>query len=449
MISTFNTFVFTVLSLLSLALFNDYAVYYGIALISFSPGVIFFLLSIRGRRYFDIFSPLFALPAAFGLVYGLGAIRYINENDTYSSELVVYPTLGLFTYFIAVIFSSKIRLNISPFFLRNYGILPAKLALYISVLICLVAAVIMVSKVGMPFLYEDKLDARLDARAIVSSNIIYLIRVGFLGFYIYLASAMHYKNLHTINWPYMGSLFILISFLNFIPGWRGPIFLFLLTCIIIYHYQFSKINPKKAIFFGFMLVIIMLAWGFIRIMTHPDAIGILENYEEMTSSPLGVFLIWSTYQFSVYTLGFRTILDLFSLGGNSFMYGGVFGLTLSTLKPGKQETLGEVIKDEANLQFSGAGLNPTILGDAYADAGMIGIVIYMSIIGFIVGRLYKIIKLTNSVTSVVFYAYITTMLILSVFTGVLSQASYAFHLIILFTIFILMGLLRKKNAGNL
>jgi len=449
MISTFNTFMLTALGLLLLALFNDYVVYFGIALISLSPGVMFFLLSIRGRRYFDVFSPLFVFPATFGLVYGLGAIRYINENDAYSSELVVYPIIGLFTYFIAVIFSSKIRLKTSPFFLRNYGILPAKLALYISVLVCLVAAIIMVYKVGMPFLYEDKLDARLDARAIVSSNIIYLIRIGFLGFYIYLASTMHYKNLHTINWPYMGFLFILISFLNFIPGWRGPIFLFLLTCLIIYHYKFSKINPKKAIFFGFMLITIMLVWGFIRIITHPDATDILENYEGMISLPLGVFLIWSTYQFSVYTLGFRTILDHFSLGENSFMYGGVFGLTLSTLQPGKQETLGEVIKDEANLQFSGAGLNPTILGDAYADAGIIGVVIYMSIVGFIVGRLYKIVRLSNSITSVVFYAYITTMLILSVFTGILSQASYVFHLIVLFTIFILLGILRKQTGGNL
>lgn len=437
MVSISNSFyIILIISLIISCAFNfDNGWRMGAIFIGLNPIICYFCLSKKGKAYFDAFSPLWIFPSVLGLVYGFGALEFMNENPIYVARLVGFPFVGLLFYYCFMLFvvtqtiKEESHIKVAS---NNLDI--SRILFWILLLIASVAALIMVIKVGMPFLYEDKLDDRLNARAIVSSNIIYLIRISFIGFYIYLASIFHSNsNLLKIEKLWIILIFSYITFINIIPGWRGPIFIFLFNSLAIYHYKYKKLNMKKTVGYGILFMVLLLGWGFARIYFQPGGSFWIYHAQKYSDSIFVVFLYWSVYQFSVYSLGFLTILKLFLNGG--YLFGGVFGLTLATLAPGKQETLGEIIKNKAGFTFAGAGLNPTIMGDAYADGGLLGIMIYMSTIGIIMGITFSKMKANPSVFNVVLYSYLTTCIVLGTMTGLLSQASYAFHLLVLLSSF--------------
>lgn len=402
-------------------------------LIGALPLIIHICLSSRGRYYFDPFSPLHIFPATYGLVYGLGALRYVNENDPTATRIVTFALMGIACYMAvaSIVFSRTLAISSGNHTIRNKKEAGAARIVLVALLSSsLLAAIYMVSKVGMPFLYEDKLDARLAARDIVSSNVIYIMRTSFIGFYIYLACTLNENHkLTNAKTAILVSLFALICFINIIPGWRGPIFLFAFNSAMIVHYRYAKLNLTKAATYGGLLVLAMLAWGFVRVIYNPNELLIITELYAITDSILVIFLLWSAYQFSVYTLGFKTVLEIFS--SDPHLLGGVFLMTASTLAPGKQDTLGELIKERGGFDFAGAGLNPTILGDAYADFGAAGIAIYMALSSFILCTSYKRMRRTPSPKNTAIYAYLTTCFVLGSLTGILSQASYTFHLLVL------------------
>lgn len=399
------------------------------------------VLEAVGNKSFDIFSPLFILTIAFALVFWVGAIRYIDSQLDNISLYIYYACLS-YGFFCLGFVSSKPSLKNKPDI--NISSLNRKILVIITLFVSFLATIYMIKKVGIPAFYGDKLNARLEAREIVTSYVIYLIRVS--QFSVYFALSYALISLHNssskiyFNKNLMSSAFILILSLviNFLPGWRGPVFLVLFSCLLLWHYLYRRIS-----FLGFLIsmtsgFLVAFGWGFWRIASSAKGVGSLAYLDSDGNIGL-VFVEWVSYQFSAYFLGFITVIDNFSKG-NYLGFGGVYLLTLKTILPGKQDTFGEVLKDTADLAFDGGGLNPTLLGESYADFGIVSLIAYMLIFGWLLGKLYKSMIVNSRVSELILYAYLLPVCTLSVFTGLLSQASYSFHLVVLLSMFLFMKL---------
>lgn len=401
---------------------------------SFSSSLLLVLANIlksaSGNKGIDLFSPYTSLPVVFIFILGAGSLRYILEDRVNVDLYYLIISIALFSYYKGVWTALQMGHATKEFKYKRIKFI----ILFVFIGLASVSALaILVAKVGIPFLYADKIQGRVEARQIVSSWVIYVIRDAQFLLYFYAA----YISIFIDKAKFKHKLTILliaiaVVLINLAPGWRGPVFIILLNCVIIYHYYRRRFSAFKLISISLLAAFIMLAWGFFRLYTSPDgseSLDFLSNYADDVQS---LFIIWSAFQFSVYPLGALTILDIFP-DSRDFLTGGVLLMTFATALPGKQETLGEVLQEWAPFSFIGDGLNPTIIGEAFADFGIVGVLVYMYLYGFLLGRLY--IRCTNSGSrdpiNVIVYAYFLTSLTLGTLTGVLSQASYLFHAMVL------------------
>lgn len=391
------------------------------------------------QKKFDAFSPIYILTIAFMLAFWVGAIRYINSNAYDVNEYIYYAFVAYNCFCIGFLLSKakqKKQLDI------HLGGVNRQLVIWGALIVAVIASSYMVAKVGIPALYDDKFTAKLEARELVSSYVIYLIRVAQFSIYFALAHALvcavesgkrvcFSKRL----WFAMFILSVVVG-LNFLPGWRGPIILILFSCLLIWHYLYKKITLSMFVVLSAVGFLVVFGWGFWRIVSSVKGIESL-SYINTNNNIVWIFFEWVSYQFSAYFLGLITVVDNFS-SSNYLGFAGVYKMTWMTILPGKQDTFGEMIKDDAGFLYEGGGLNPTIIGESYADLGIISLIGYMLIFGWFIGKIYKNMILNERVLDVIMYAYILPVFTIGVFTGVLAQASYSFHFLVLLIVTVIM-----------
>lgn len=102
----------------------------------------------------------------------------------------------------------------------------------------------------------------------------------------------------------------------------------------------------------------------------------------------------------------------------------VFQQTLETFLPGQQLSFDQTLKSLSYSTFEGDGLNATLLGEAYADFGTVGIIVYCAGFGALSGITYK--RVCNRPTHfrLIEHGFVMSVLILGTLTGIFGQAIY-------------------------
>ena len=157
-----------------------------------------------------------------------------------------------------------------------------------------------------------------------------------------------------------------------------------------------------------------------------------------------MFLAYSVLQFTVYPSNFATYLDAFP-AILPFEHGYSFIRAVSTVLPGHQDLLDEFVKAKLNLEFLGGGINPTILGELYANFGFAGIV-GMSVYGALITFLFYNMMRNRTGINVIAYSYGLVSLLLSLIGGFFSFFLYFYYIIVIIAVHITTS--TKKLAVN-
>jgi hypothetical protein len=91
------------------------------------------------------------------------------------------------------------------------------------------------------------------------------------------------------------------------------------------------------------------------------------------------------------------------------------------------------VKAKLNLQFLGGGINPTILGELYANFGLVGIV-GMSVYGALITFLFYNMTRNRSGINVIAYCYGLVSLLLSLIGGFFSFFLYFYYIIVIIAV---------------
>lgn len=164
-------------------------------------------------------------------------------------------------------------------------------------------------------------------------------------------------------------------------GYRSFVIKLILNGIIVYSYL-RNFNISKLKLFALALVvfIILSLIGFYRISG-----GIVRSWTEFEFTISQA--IWSL--FVRYAVTLQLVMSFFQ-NGQPFMFGESYLLTLDTVRPGNQLHFGFWLRDRLGLSLRSEGpVDPTIVGEFYANFGWPGIFTGMYIMGFGLRAVYR------------------------------------------------------------
>jgi len=227
---------------------------------------------------------------------------------------------------------------------------------------------------------------------------------------------------------------------------RHDIFTFLIGSVVIYNFAWKKVGVSKLIAILLIGLIFLMSVGFYRLATLSYVSPEKDFLVKVAGPNPGLmFITYIILQFTNYPSNFAIYLDTFPKV-LPFEWGYSFVRAVSTILPGHQELLDEYVKSQLKLDFLGGGINPTLLGELYANFGYAGLAV-MSIYGAIITFLFhKMLKYRNGIY-VISYAYGISCLLLATVGGFFSHFLYFYYMVVI--AFMNFMLKRKRFFGGL
>jgi len=383
----------------------------------------------------DAFSPMVFFPVFFFLVYGIGSILLILNNDENAKKIITLTFSGIIMYFLGNYAMSYVyaRTALLKSTIIKWDKFRLFFCIYYIVLISTLSTIFLYYQAGIPILNPF---ARGEAFAQVTNYVVYLIRLLPLAFFLLL---IHYFlsgypggfSRFSVVLLFVYSFFVLLS-----TGSRIDTFILIMVSIIIYHYTVRRLPLVKFGIASAILVILFLLYGYLRLILSAGTESEVAFLESLAgTNPFRKFLMYIAVYFSTYSLNFSRIIDLVP-DVMPHSHGRLFLRTLSTLLPGQQPLTGYILSGYLGLR---AGINPTMPGELYIDYGSPGVPIMMFIYGLIMRFFYcRIIRSPGCPTSVLIYSFCCYVIILSTLVGLFSHILawyYAFFIILMIKFF--------------
>ncbi|WP_323754010.1 O-antigen polymerase [Marinobacter sp.] len=424
---------------------NPYAINYVLGFALLVLGVFSICFHLYASSSPNIFSPQVIVPVVYIFIFGFG----IFNNNIRQPELLTLPILIVVVSLLGFVLGCRIKSRVKLYNNVSHLIYDKKsvyIIVFFVVFLSMLAAVFMILKVGLPFLYEDAVTGRLDARRAVSSWTIYIMRSSQIAFFVFLAFKLkEFGGVKRKDIPFIAIFWVLVAFINLIPGWRGQVVFFALGTLVLINFSYRKFSFFKAAFFGILMLVITVGWGLYRRLSEADQSASVAFLSQFVDSEFELVVALATLSVSVYMFGLMKVVEIVP-NVFSHTYGGVYLSTWATALPGESPTIGSQIMEALELDFGGAGINVTFPGEAYIDFGFVGVFLYSLIFGYFLGLAYR--ASLYSTKGVVVYSYFVITFIVGTMTGVLGQAIYTFNLILLFLVLFLIKGCRYQYANT-
>lgn len=208
-------------------------------------------------------------------------------------------------------------------------------------------------------------------------------------------------------------------------GFKSRLIVLALFLLII-HNRYKKIEFKKIIKLGIVGVLLV---GILTIarntMSGVESSSFIETL--VTSFGNGsVNMYYVLRQFPNHT---------------PFQYGYTYLINFFMLAPGSQPDFTIWLKDQIGISFSGGGVTPTLLGEAWLNFGFWGIIINFFLVGLLCNKLDKWYYQTKNVYFIVLIVWIVTSSVRGGFSNsLINLVIYSIMNLILFMLF-------KKSKG--
>ena len=229
---------------------------------------------------------------------------------------------------------------------------------------------------------------------------------------------------------FSSKLFWLICFTHMFSialiGFKSRLIVLALFLLII-HNRYEKIEFKKIIKLGIIGVILVGVLTIARnSMSGVESSSFLETI--VTSFGNGsVNMYYVLRQFPKYT---------------PYQYGYTYLINFIMLAPGSQPDFTIWLKNQIGISFSGGGVTPTLLGEAWINFGFFGIIITFFMVGLLCNKLDKWYYKTKNVYFIVLIVWIVTSSVRGGFSNsLINLILYSFMNLILIMLF-------KKSRGD-
>ena len=161
-------------------------------------------------------------------------------------------------------------------------------------------------------------------------------------------------------------LIIIASLTLLFSGFRAPL-ITLYVCLILMYVEKNKISNKKILLFGLFIFILLQGLSCLRAIASGGSITFFSAIRmSFVSNCRNLQYIFETFPSKV-----------------SFQHGYTYLINLIMLKPGPDLDFTLWLKEKLQLDFSGGGVTPTIIGEFYINFGYYAIYVGMFILGII------------------------------------------------------------------
>lgn len=175
-------------------------------------------------------------------------------------------------------------------------------------------------------------------------------------------------------------------------GFRSRLIVLALFLVLIYN-RYKKIEQKKLIALGGILLLAVSSLSVLRgVLSGESAVSMLDS----------VVISLGNGSINMYYV-LRQFPDR-----TPFQYGYTFLINFIMLAPGSQPDFTIWLKNQIGIVFSGGGVTPTLLGEAWMNFGTIGVLIEFFITGLICNHLDRKYYSTKNIYFIVLNIWVLT-----------------------------------------
>jgi oligosaccharide repeat unit polymerase len=382
-------------------------------------------------RTVEFFSPTVIAPLFYFSVFGLGSVKLVLENDVRALKLLMFALAGILFYYFGVMsvspFSRGLPRKDLPVERRYWNPHVLGLLFFISVAMSVLMTAYHFWKTGIPLLTPDIEAKRVLIHQTVSGYVVFSMRLITPALLFFLSAKLlqeKYSKQSVIFFFGLG-LTILAGLAN-----RHDMFTLTMCCLVIFNFSRQRISLTRLLPLLLIGLVLLMSMGYYRLsslsFTTPEKAYLIQA---TGGDPLLMFPAYGALQFTNYPSNLAIYMETFP-HKIPYEYGYSLIRALSTMLPGHQELLDEYVKSALHLEFLGGGINPTILGELYANFGYMG-VLGMSVYGGVVSYLYNRMLRNRSGINVILYSFAITSLLLAIIGGFFSFSLPIFYIIII------------------
>lgn len=405
----------------------------------------------------DLFSPAVFFPFVLFCYHLFGNLFDHSRSDVFGLKYSTYPLIivALLVYYIVYYFVNK----------KNVMLPSVSMPWFSKLFYIGVSALTVVGLLSLIYLFSTGQIGILDEsiRRNINPKLNFLSAFCWFGYLILVTEYITKKQLTqkaAIKVIVLTSIFVLAFYV--LIGYRTNLFMIVFTLVLFFHYSFRRFSFRVVAIMLIVVSVAFSAFGHMRVANEDKTVA----FNKAPSQPVKLdhktkTAIAKTKEMPEW---FKTVTAEFVNGKivlgriieythtNGTMRGELHLSAIKTVLPGENLSPRTIVTDKVN-HFSENGIpvtregrttTPSLLGQLFLDGGYILLVIGIGLISFLLTAIYNRLKATGQSHYKISYAFITTLLVISVHTGLLDVIFFIFFIGML-----LYSLINKNNTGNI
>jgi oligosaccharide repeat unit polymerase len=372
----------------------------------------------------DIFAPWVLFPIIYILYFSFGSLK-LTIYPSPSTKSIVLAFMGLIFYllgsYVVLCFKNELLANraIDTYFLKDYITKAIRIVIILSLALISVAIIIQAFNYGMPILNPAIRGGQ--SIELLPSGVLYAIFAMLpLSLCLYVADKLTYNT----SKSYLVIMFILGAIATLFTAYRAIIVLYSLTFFISLSYLFRKMSSRLLLPFAAFIGFAIIGIQQYRLYKTYGLDNTNAYFSHINPSGYPDALIAAHLPCHVGATVFSDIVNFSSFSGSLH---GKFTISIfETILPGIQmgpRTFISLLR-ETSLASS---TTPSILGGPYLDFGVLGIALFMFLVGLLLTVLYLVMESSQTPfnsfcykINVVSYSYLLSISIISIHSGLLD-----------------------------
>lgn len=389
----------------------------------------------------DLFSPAIFFPFVL-IIYNLfGNIFDQHRSDIFHLEKSTYPLIivAAVTYYLVYYFVNKKNIMLPTISVSWFSKL-----FYIGIisltLVGLLCYGYMVST-GQLGILDESIRRNIDPKLNFFSAFLWFGYLILVTEYITRKEINKKKSIAIL----LISAMVILGMVLLI-GYRTNLFMIVFTLILFFHYQFKKFDFKVVVIILLLFSVGLSSFGYLRVVSEDKTIKFNQNPTEHVQldkkTKKDIVKINRTPKwFRVITAEFvngKVVLSrIVQYSEQEGTLKGQLHLSaIGTVLPGTNESPRSIVTDKVNslsqngilVTREGRTTTPSFLGQLFLDGGYILLVIGVGLVSLLLTTLYNNLKTTNENRYKISYAFLTTLMIISVHTGLLDIVFFIFFI---------------------
>ena len=389
----------------------------------------------------DFFSPAIFFPMVLLAYHVMGNLFDQSRTDMFNLKYSTYPLIftAIIVYYIVYFLVKK-----SDIMLPSISIKWFTKLFYAGVIILTIIGVVSLGYL----IFSGQIGLLSESvRRNISPKLNFFSAFLWFGYLILITTFIAKKGFSTGKAiMILCSSAIVILALSVLIGYRTNLFMIVFTLIIFFHYFFKRFN---FIFIITVLLITSLSFSYFGSMrvanedkTEEFNQGMVEfgDLDEKTQKEV-VKVKEMPEWFKTVTAEFvngKVVLSRIIEYKEEYgtLNGELHLSSVETLLPGENKSPRTIVTEVVNT-FSDNGIpvtregrttTPSLLGQLFLDGGYVLLVIGVALVSFLLTAMYNRMQRTNNSNHIITYAFITTLLTISIHTGLLDIIFYLFFI---------------------